>query len=114
MHALGMAGSLPCVVVNRLCSSAGWVKRTQRYPQYTDAELAKFFAEVSMGYCFEQAAERAGMDWQTMHNTLYGDDETMAHALDLSMVAGALIRRGDLPVPDRWDGLYKGKGNGTD
>ena len=56
-----------------------------------------------------QATERAGMDWQTVHSTIYGDDETMAHALDLSMVAGAKIRAGQLPVPDRWDGLYKGK-----
>lgn len=88
------------------------IPRTQRYPQYTDAELVPFFLEVSAGYCFMQATERAGMDWQTVHNTIYGDDETMAHALDLSMVAGALIRSCELPVPDRWDGLYKGKWHG--
>ena len=46
------------------------------------------------------------MDWYTVHNTIYGDDETMAHALDLSMVAGALIRAGQLPIPDRRDKLY--------
>ena len=46
------------------------------------------------------------MDGQTMLNTLYSDDETIGYAIDLSMVAGALIRRGDLPVPARWDGLY--------
>ncbi len=52
------------------------------------------------------------MDWYTVHNTIYGDDETMAHALDLSMVAGAKIRAGELPVPDRLDWLYKGKWHG--
>lgn len=93
--------------VERLCGPAGWVKRTQRYPQYTDAELAPFFEQVSAGYCFEQATKRAGLDWQRVENCLYSDDETMAYALDLSMVAGALIRAGKLPVPDRWDGLYK-------
>jgi len=46
------------------------------------------------------------MDWQTMENTLYGDDETLGYAIDLSMVAGAKIRSGDIDVPDRHDGLY--------
>ena len=46
------------------------------------------------------------MDWQTMLNTLYSDDETLGYAIDLSMVAGARIRKGELAVPARWDGLY--------
>lgn len=82
------------------------VERTQRYPQYTDEELKPFFTQVSKGFCFEQATEKAGMDWTTMRNTLYGDDETIGYALDLSMVAGARIRDGEMAVPDRYDGLY--------
>ncbi len=39
-------------------------------------------------------------------NTIYSDDETYEHLLNLSMVAGALIRNGELPIPDRWDRLY--------
>jgi len=46
------------------------------------------------------------MDGQTMLNTLYSDDETIGYAIDLSMVAGARIRKGELAVPARWDGLY--------
>jgi len=85
----------------------GWIQRTQRYPQYPDEALKPFFEQVSAGYCFKQATERAGLDWDTLHNTLLSDDESIAHSLDLCMVAGALIRRGDLPVPDRWDKLYE-------
>ena len=104
----GLAGTeRPAVKHNRwFGGTTQKIKRTQRWPLYSDDELKPFFKEVSAGYCFEQATERAGMDWQTMHNTLYSDDETIGYAIDLSMVAGALIRRGDLPVPDRWDGLY--------
>ena len=93
--------------MNRYFGRAGGVVRTQFYPQYSDDELKPFFKEVSAGYCFKQATERAGMDWQTMHNTLYGDDDTIGYALDLSMVAGANIRAGKLPVPDRHDKLYQ-------
>jgi hypothetical protein len=78
----------------------------QRYPQYTDDELVPWFNEVSKGYPFEQAASRAMMHWQAVENSIYGDDDIYAHALNLSMVAGALIRRGELPAPVRWDGLY--------
>ena len=92
---------------NRFSGKCHWpVKRTQREPQYSDEEIKIFFAEVLKGYCFKQATENAGMDWQTMENTLYSDDETLVYAIDLSMVAGAKIRMGELPVPDRWDGLY--------
>lgn len=93
--------------MNRYCGVSSKIRRTQRHPQYSDEELKPFFAEVSKGYCFEQATKQARLDWQTMRNTLYGDDETMAYSLDLAMVAGALIRRGDLPIPDRWDRLYE-------
>jgi hypothetical protein len=82
------------------------VKRTQRYPQYTDEELWPFFTEVYKGYPFQEATERLGLDWKTMNNTLYSDDEVMYHAMDLAMAAGALIRQGELEVPDRADGLY--------
>lgn len=59
-----------------------------------------------MGYCFEQSAKRCYLVWDWVRNTIYSDDETMGWALELSMQAGALIRAGKLPVPDRWDGLY--------
>lgn len=84
----------------------GFVKRTQRHPQYLDDDLRPFFAEVSAGYCFKQAAQRACMDWKTLNNTLDSDDESLVHALNLSMVAGAKIRAGLMNVPDRHDGLY--------
>ena len=86
---------------------AGRVKRTQRHPQYTDAEMGAFFEAVSEGYTFEQAAERCKYPFEWVLNTLNSDDETMDWALHLSMVAGARIRMGELPVPDRWDDLYK-------
>lgn len=93
--------------VNRFHGSSGYVKRTQRYPQYTDTELEPFFDQVSAGYCTTQATEKAGMDYDTIMNTLYSDDETMEHMLLLSMAAGALIRSGEKEAPaDRWDGLY--------
>jgi hypothetical protein len=85
----------------------GDVKRTLREPRYTDEQLKPFFDEVFMGYPFQEATERLGMDWKTMHNTLYSDDDIMGYALDLSIAAGALIRRGDKPVPDRKDKLYE-------
>jgi len=86
------------------------VKRTQRYPQYSDPELMPWFAEVAAGYDFEQAAERCKLVWEWVRNTFYSDDEVMAHGLELSMVAGALIRAGKLPIPDRHDGLYSSHG----
>jgi hypothetical protein len=84
------------------------IKRTQRYPQYSDHELAPWFAEIAKGFCFEQAAERCKLVWPWVQNTFYSDDEVMAHGLELSMVAGALIRAGKLPIPARHDGLYRG------
>jgi len=90
----------------------GRIQRTQRYPQYTDEELAPWFNEVAKGYAFEQAASRAMMVWQAVENTIYGDDDVFAHALNLSMVAGAKMRAGELPAPDRWDGLYMRKLSG--
>ena len=93
---------------NRFFAESKRVERTQRQPQYTDEELKPFFEEVSKGYCFKQATEKAGLDWEVMHNTLYSDDETIGYALDLSMVAGALIRTGkQKPPTDRHDGLYE-------
>jgi len=82
------------------------IQRTQRFPTYSDEELKPFFAEVSKGYCFNQAADRCLYVREWIWNTIYSDDDVGGYALDLSMVAGELIRRGDLPVPDRYDGLY--------
>ncbi len=82
------------------------IPRTQRRPQYSDEELAPWFAEIAKGYSFEQAAERCKLVWDWVRNTFYSDDEVMAYALDLCLQAGALIRAGKLPVPDRHDGLY--------
>ena len=79
----------------------------QRYPQYADEALVPWFNEVAKGYAFEQAASRAMMVWQAVENSIFGDDDIYAHALNLSMIAGAKIRAGELQVPDRWDGLYK-------
>jgi hypothetical protein len=82
------------------------ITRIQRYPQYSDTELAPFFDEVSRGYCFNESADRSGLERETLWNTLYSDDETIGYALDLSVHAGALIRAGKIPIPDRYDGLY--------
>ena len=82
------------------------VPRLQRYPQYTDDELVPWFNEVAKGYAFEQAASRAMMVWQAVENTIYGDDDVFAHALRLSMLAGAKIRSGEQAAPRRADGLY--------
>ena len=72
------------------------------------------FLSRSIGRVLLYAGDRTGRDGLADgKEQLYSDDETFAHALDLSMVAGALIRAGDLPVPDRWDGLYKGNCNGN-
>jgi hypothetical protein len=83
------------------------IERTQRHPQYSDHELIPFFAEISAGYCVLQAAHRCLYPHEWVMNTLYSDDGTYGHVLDLSMTAGALIRQGEQkPPPDRWDGLY--------
>jgi hypothetical protein len=82
------------------------IERTQRHPQYSDEELKPFFAEVSAGYCFKQAAYRCGYPWERVNNTLLSDDETMGYCLDLSIAAGGEIRSGHRVAPDRWDGLY--------
>ena len=91
---------------DRFTTASGEVKRTQRYPQYSREELYPFLAEVWYGFPFEEAATRAGLDWVTTRNTLYSHDDLMEEALDLSMIAGELIRRGLKPTPDRHDGLY--------
>lgn len=86
---------------------AEWpVERTQRLPQYSDHELIPWFDEVSAGYDFEQAAERCKLVPKWVENSVYSDDEVYAHALDLSLVASAKIRAGEIPVPDRHDNLY--------
>jgi len=107
---LPMDGNAPvecCDSTGHIFSQARFpIQRTQRYPQYSDEELAPWFAEIAAGYCFEQAAERCKLVWEWVQNTFYSDDEVYAHGLELSMVAGALIRAGKLPVPDRHDKLY--------
>jgi hypothetical protein len=82
------------------------IKRVQRYPQYSDQEMEPYFIEMSAGYCCKQAAKRCGYPWEWVENTLYSDDDTLGHVLDLSMVAGEKIRNGAQDAPDRWDGLY--------
>lgn len=83
------------------------VQRTQRYPQYSDHEMSPFFAEVAKGYCWKQASERAKMVPKWVNNTLYSDDDRMELLLDLAIAAGEKIRSGLVPVPDRYDGLYR-------
>ena len=82
------------------------IERTQRHPQYSDDELKPFFAEISAGYCTKQAAARCLYSHDRVMNTLYSDDETYGHVLDLSIAAGGEIRAGAKVVPNRWDGLY--------
>ncbi len=82
------------------------IDRIQRYPQYTDYELMPFFAEVASGYCVKQAAQRSMLVLDWVMNTIYSDDDTCSHVLDLSMVATYRIRAGQMPIPDRWDRLF--------
>jgi hypothetical protein len=83
------------------------IKRTQRHPQYSDHELIPFFKYISLGYCYKQAADKCLYPRKWVINTLYSDDETMGHILDLSMKAGELIRERQQPAPqDRYDGLW--------
>lgn len=90
-----------------LSATTGPVKRKQRYPKYSEDEILRVFApEVSKGYCFKQSAERCKFVFEWVENTLYSDDELLDHMINLSMAAGARIRAGDLPVPDRHDGLF--------
>lgn len=70
---------------------------------YTDEELKPYFAEVAKGYPVKQAAYNAGLDFSSK---TFDDYEVRCHSLDLSCAAGALIKLGRLPVPDRWDGLF--------
>jgi len=93
---------------NRLLSHPkGNIKRTQRYPQYSDHEMMPFFAEIAKGYCYKQSADHCLYPREWVMNTLYSDDDVFGHMLDLSMVAGARIRAGEQEPPyDRYDGLY--------
>ena len=83
------------------------IKRTPRFPIYSDHEMMPFFDEIAKGYCYKQAAARCLYPDEWVLNTIYSDDEVSDHMLSLSMVAGARIRAGEQPAPpDRWDGLY--------
>lgn len=82
------------------------IKRKQRGEIYTDEELVPYFAEMAKGYCCGQTDDRCGYSRQKVMDTIYSDDEVFEHVIDLSMVAGAKIRKGELEVPDRYDGLY--------
>jgi hypothetical protein len=84
----------------------GFVKRTPRFPRYSDDEMLPFFNEVAAGYCYKQAADRCLYPQEWVLNTIYSDDEVCQHMLELSMVAGALIRAGKQVAPKRYDGLY--------
>ena len=68
--------------------------------------MVRFFGYISDGYAINQAADLCLYPRKWVWNTLYSDDDTLAHVLDLSMQAGALIRMGVIPVPDRYDRLY--------
>lgn len=72
---------------------------------YTDEELKPYFDEIAKGYCYKQSAENIGYNLDKLESTL-NDVEVRIHIVDLSMVAGAKIRIGELPVPSRHDGLY--------
>lgn len=101
-----MAGALPVFPVTFRRVKAP-IQRTQRYPQYSDHELIPFFAEIAKGYPVDQAADRCLYPRKWIMNTLYSDDDTYCYVIDLSMVAGAMIRSGQMPAPaDRYDGLY--------
>ena len=91
-----------------LCGNSRFpIKRDQRHPQYSDHELTPFFSAISAGYCVKQAADKCLYPREWILNTIYSDDEVYAHMLDLSMLAGALIRSGEQKPPeDRYDGLY--------
>jgi len=83
------------------------VKRIQRHPQYSDEEMMPFFEEISKGYCYKQSADHCLYPREWVLNTLYSDDDVIGHMLELSMVAGALIRAGEQEPPlDRYDKLY--------
>jgi hypothetical protein len=84
----------------------GELRRIQRTPRYEDEELAGWFAELRRGYDFKEAAERALLVWDWVKNTYYSDDDLYHYAIDLCVEAGARIRAGVLPAPQRRDGLY--------
>ena len=80
--------------------------RKQRYPQYSADEMERFFAEVAKGYCWKQSADRARMVRKWVDNTLNSHNHLMDRLIDLAIEAGEQIRAGDMPAPDRSDGLY--------
>jgi hypothetical protein len=83
------------------------IQRTPRHPKYSDHELIPFFDYMAQGYCYKQSADKCLYPQDWVRNTFYSDDETFGYMLDLSMEAGAKIRRGLMaPPPDRYDGLW--------
>jgi len=72
---------------------------------YTDEELELLFIEVSKGYPVDQAVVNVGCGLERLERT-FDDLEVRTHVVYLSCVAGALIRAGKLPVPNRWDSLF--------
>ena len=102
-----MSGAAILDLGNRYCRTSGKIKRTQRFPVYSDDELMPWFAEVAKGYCYKQAADKCLYVREWILNTMYSDDDVSAYMLDLSMIARALIEKGEQPAPiDRYDGLY--------
>jgi hypothetical protein len=93
-------------IQNKYCGTRGKIERTQRFPQYSDDELQRWFDEVAKGYCWKQASDRCLLVRDWVENSWLSDDDVSGYMLDLSMVAGAKIKAGELPVPDRHDGLY--------
>jgi len=68
--------------------------------------MMPFFKQISKGYCIKQSADICLYPRDWVWNTIYSDDEVADHTLYLSMVAGAKIKAGDLPIPHRYDRLY--------
>lgn len=95
------------LVTTRYAGASKRVKRTPRFPRYSDHEMMPFFDEMAKGYCYKQAAYNCLYPAEWVLNTIYSDDEVADHMLSLSMVAGAKIKLGEQKPPmDRWDHLY--------
>lgn len=103
-----MSGDITCLSSDRFFRpSTRKIERTQRFPIYSDEEMIPIFEQISKGYCYKQASAICLYPAEWVLNTMYSDDDIGGYLLDLSMVAGSLIRSGLLAPPlDRWDGLY--------
>jgi len=64
-----------------------------------------FLREIAKGFTYLQATENLGLDRVDVETEL-DDSDFRCEVVDVAIVAGANIRAGKLPVPDRYDGLY--------